>query len=165
MPQDLEELRRKSRQAIEAVRRDGLSKSEIRGKFDCVVGVQDATFKIARGEIYCIMGLSGSGKFTLIRPINRLIEPTSGTVFIEGQNINAMNPRQLPAERIGWENKYPDELSCGMRQRVGHLIQVVGDVDDANAARLEIANHGEQPINFAVVQRGCGSSMTSTLAS
>ena len=94
----------KSRQAMEAVRRDGLSKKDIRERFDCVVGVQDASFSVGRGEIFCIMGLSGSGKSTLIRHINRLIEPTSGAVFIEGQNVNAMNPealRRLRAEKIG----------------------------------------------------------------
>ena len=94
----------KSRQAMEAVRRDGLSKTDIRKRFDCVVGVQDASFTVGRGEIFCIMGLSGSGKSTLIRHINRLIEPTAGSVIIEGQNVNAMNPRDLRAlraERIG----------------------------------------------------------------
>ncbi len=94
----------KSRHALDAIRRDGLSKRDIREKFDCVVGVQDASFSVGRGEIFCIMGLSGSGKSTLIRHINRLIEPTAGTVFIEGQNVNAMNARELRAlraERIG----------------------------------------------------------------
>jgi len=94
----------RSRQAMESVRAEGLSKKQIREKFDCVVGVQDASFSVARGEIFCIMGLSGSGKSTLIRHINRLIEPTSGTVWIEGQNVNAMNPealRRLRAEKIG----------------------------------------------------------------
>ncbi|VDC26642.1 quaternary amine ABC transporter ATP-binding protein [Pseudogemmobacter humi] len=94
----------KSRQAMDAVRSEGLSKKEIRDRFDCVVGVQDATFSVGRGEIFCIMGLSGSGKSTLIRHINRLIEPTAGSVIIEGQNVNAMNARDLRAmraERIG----------------------------------------------------------------
>ncbi|MCA0270798.1 MAG: glycine betaine/L-proline ABC transporter ATP-binding protein [Proteobacteria bacterium] len=94
----------KSRQAMEAVQREGLSKREIRERFDCVVGVQDASFSVSRGEIFCIMGLSGSGKSTLIRHINRLIEPTSGAVYIEGENVNAMNPqalRHLRAEKIG----------------------------------------------------------------
>ena len=71
----------KSQQAMAAVRRDALSKAEIRDRFDCVVGVQDASFAVKRGEIFCIMGLSGSGKSTLIRHVNRLIEPTSGTVY------------------------------------------------------------------------------------
>lgn len=94
----------KSRQAMEAVLSRGLSKKDIREQFDCVVGVQDASFSVGRGEIFCIMGLSGSGKSTLIRHINRLIEPTSGAVWIEGQNVNAMNAqdlRRLRAEKIG----------------------------------------------------------------
>lgn len=94
----------KSRQAMEAIRNEGLSKNDIRERFDCVVGVQNASFSVGRGEIFCIMGLSGSGKSTLIRHINRLIEPTSGSVIIEGQNVNAMNARDLRAlraERIG----------------------------------------------------------------
>jgi glycine betaine/proline transport system ATP-binding protein len=94
----------KSRQAMDAVRSQGLSKKDIREKFDCVVGVQDASFTVSRGEIFCIMGLSGSGKSTLIRHINRLIEPTAGAVYIEGQNVNAMNAealRKLRAEKIG----------------------------------------------------------------
>ena len=94
----------KSKQAMAAVRADGMSKKDIREKFDCVVGVQDASFSVGRGEIFCIMGLSGSGKSTLIRHINRLIEPTSGAVWIEGQNVNAMNAqdlRRLRAEKIG----------------------------------------------------------------
>jgi glycine betaine/proline transport system ATP-binding protein len=94
----------KSRHAMDAIRTEGLSKKDIRERFDCVVGVQDASFTVGRGEIFCIMGLSGSGKSTLIRHINRLIEPTSGAVYIEGQNVNAMNPRELRAlraERIG----------------------------------------------------------------
>ena len=94
----------KSRQAMDAVRRDGLSKTEIREKFDCVVGVQEASFSVARGEIFCIMGLSGSGKSTLIRHINRLIEPTIGKIYIEGQDVGAMTPRELRAlraEKIG----------------------------------------------------------------
>lgn len=94
----------KAVRAMEAVRTRGLSKKAIREEFDCVVGVQDASFTVGRGEIFCIMGLSGSGKSTLIRHINRLIEPTAGTVWIEGENVSAMNAqalRRLRAEKIG----------------------------------------------------------------
>lgn len=94
----------KARQAMEAVRGEGLSKTDIRERFDCVVGVQDASFSVGRGEIFCIMGLSGSGKSTLIRHINRLIEPTSGKIYIEGQDVGAMSARDLRAlraEKIG----------------------------------------------------------------
>ena len=94
----------KSAKAAEAVRLRGLSKTAIREEFDCVVGVQDASFTVGRGEIFCIMGLSGSGKSTLIRHINRLIEPTSGKIYIEGQDVGAMSARELRAlraEKIG----------------------------------------------------------------
>ncbi len=89
---------------MKAVREQGLGKIEIRDRFGCVVGVRDATFSVRRGEIFCIMGLSGSGKSTLIRHVNRLIEPTSGQLFIEGEDINALSQkalRTLRAEKIG----------------------------------------------------------------
>ncbi len=85
--------------AMSAIRDEGLEKTEIRKRFDCVVGVQNASFSVRRGEIFCIMGLSGSGKSTPIRHINRLIEPSSGAVYIEGENVNEMNPRAAPPAR------------------------------------------------------------------
>ena len=94
----------KADEAMKAVREQGLGKIEVRDRFDCVVGVQDASFTVSRGEIFCIMGLSGSGKSTLIRHVNRLIEPTSGRLFIEGEDINTLSQTQLRAlraEKIG----------------------------------------------------------------
>jgi len=94
----------KADEAMKAVREQGLGKIEVRDRFDCVVGVQDASFTVSRGEIFCIMGLSGSGKSTLIRHVNRLIEPTSGQLFIEGEDINTLSQTQLRAlraEKIG----------------------------------------------------------------
>ncbi|TRW95378.1 betaine/proline/choline family ABC transporter ATP-binding protein [Paracoccus sp. M683] len=91
-------------EAMKAVREQGLGKSDVRDRFNCVVGVQDASFTVARGEIFCIMGLSGSGKSTLIRHVNRLIEPTSGQMMIEGHDINTLPRealRQIRAEKIG----------------------------------------------------------------
>ncbi|MDV7270811.1 glycine betaine/L-proline ABC transporter ATP-binding protein [Thioclava sp. A2] len=94
----------RSREAMAAVLEQGLSKEEVRDRYNCVVGVKDASFSVGRGEIFCIMGLSGSGKSTLIRHINRLIEPTSGSIFIEGEDINALSAkdlRKIRAEKIG----------------------------------------------------------------
>jgi len=73
----------------------GLDKDEIFGKTDTTIGVQKASFEIYTGEVFVIMGLSGSGKSTMVRMLNRLIEPTSGQVFIDGEDIISMNNDQL----------------------------------------------------------------------
>ncbi|MET1248478.1 glycine betaine/L-proline ABC transporter ATP-binding protein [Sporolactobacillus sp. STCC-11] len=73
----------------------GLSKKAIKEKTDLNVGVADASFSVESGEIFVIMGLSGSGKSTLVRLLNRLIEPTSGRIFIDGEDITRMNAEGL----------------------------------------------------------------------
>lgn len=60
-----------------------------------IVGVNNASFSVREGEIFVIMGLSGSGKSTLVRCLNRLIEPTSGEVYIDGENIVDANRSRL----------------------------------------------------------------------
>ena len=90
--------------ALKSVQAEALDKEECRKRFDCVIGVVDASFSVNEGEIFCIMGLSGSGKSTLIRHINRLIEPTAGQVFIDGIDIRKLSTkemRQLRSEKIG----------------------------------------------------------------
>jgi glycine betaine/proline transport system ATP-binding protein len=57
---------------------------------------QDANFEVARGEIFCIMGLSGSGKSTLVRHVNRLIEPSAGTIEVLGR-MSARRAKEICA--------------------------------------------------------------------
>ncbi|WP_042475469.1 quaternary amine ABC transporter ATP-binding protein [Bacillus ndiopicus] len=71
------------------------SKTEILEKTGATVGVYDANFTVNEGEIFVIMGLSGSGKSTLIRLLNRLIDPTSGKIHIDGQNITSLSKGEL----------------------------------------------------------------------
>ncbi|MBW2520479.1 MAG: ATP-binding cassette domain-containing protein, partial [Deltaproteobacteria bacterium] len=75
--------------------KEGFNKEDIFEKTGATVGVQNANFDIKRGEIFVIMGLSGSGKSTMVRMLNRLIEPTSGRVLIDGEDILAMNAETL----------------------------------------------------------------------
>lgn len=73
----------------------GLSKDEILEKTGNTVGVNRASFDVEEGEIFVIMGLSGSGKSTLVRLINRLIEPTEGSVYIDGKDLAKMDKKNL----------------------------------------------------------------------
>lgn len=73
----------------------GQSKKDILKETDHGIGVNNASFAVEEGEIFVVMGLSGSGKSTLIRCLNRLIEPTSGEVFIDNQNIMKCDKAQL----------------------------------------------------------------------
>jgi len=95
---------KKAKEALFAIKNEGLNKSQLLAHYGCVAGVIDASFRILPGEIFCIMGLSGSGKSTLIRQINRLIEPTAGEVLIDGQPINRLpskDMRHLRSKKLG----------------------------------------------------------------
>jgi len=73
----------------------GLSKDEILKKTGCTIGINNATFSINKKEIFVLMGLSGSGKSTVIRCLNRLIRPTRGEVLVAGQDLMKMNKDEL----------------------------------------------------------------------
>ncbi|MBD2846971.1 glycine betaine/L-proline ABC transporter ATP-binding protein [Paenibacillus sp. IB182496] len=74
---------------------EGWSKEKLAAELGLTVGVNRATFAIESGEIFVIMGLSGSGKSTLVRLLNRLIEPTGGELRFGGEDVLAMNAKQL----------------------------------------------------------------------
>lgn len=82
-----------------ALLKKGVAKDEIFRRTSQTVGVHNASFEIYKGEIFVIMGLSGSGKSTMVRLMNRLIEPSSGEIYIDGQEITAMSISALRATR------------------------------------------------------------------
>lgn len=85
---------KKQQQAL-AMIKENRDKNEIVEQTGATVGVYDASFEVEEGEIFVIMGLSGSGKSTMIRLLNRLIDPTSGEIYIDGENIAQMDKEAL----------------------------------------------------------------------
>ncbi|CAI7980484.1 glycine betaine ABC transporter ATP binding subunit YehX [Frankia sp. Hr75.2] len=74
---------------------------------DGTVAVADLSFAVATGELMCLVGPSGCGKTTVIRMINRLVEPTSGRITVDGEDVVRSDPVRL-------------------RRRIGYVIQQVG---------------------------------------
>ncbi|GAA2576425.1 quaternary amine ABC transporter ATP-binding protein [Streptomyces tubercidicus] len=72
-----------------------LSAQELREKTGCVAAVRDVSFDVHKGEVFVVMGLSGSGKSTLVRCLTRLIEPTSGVLEMDGEDVRAMDRTTL----------------------------------------------------------------------
>lgn len=75
--------------------KQGKSKAEILKETGATIGVDRANFEVESGEIFVIMGLSGSGKSTLVRMINRLIEPTEGSVLIDNEDLMQIDKKEL----------------------------------------------------------------------
>ena len=72
-----------------------LSRLELMEQTGCTAAVRDVNFDVAPGEVFVVMGLSGSGKSTLVRCLTRLIEPTSGQLLFEGEDIRAADDKRL----------------------------------------------------------------------
>ncbi|UTW08817.1 quaternary amine ABC transporter ATP-binding protein [Pseudomonas benzenivorans] len=114
--------------------RKGADKNEIFQKTGQVVGVFDASFSVKRGEIFVIMGLSGSGKSTMVRLFNRLIEPTSGSIHLNGREITGLSDKELTNVR---------RKEMGMVFQSFALMPHMSVLDNA-AFGLEISGISEQ---------------------
>ena len=126
--------------------------------------VENATFEVFRGETLAIVGPSGSGKTSLLRLLNRLDEPTSGTVSLDGQDYRQIPPRDL-RRRVGMVMQRPflfpgsvaDNLRFGPRQRGENLTderieKLLAGVGLAEYRSRDVANlsGGEaQRVSFA----------------
>ena len=131
-----------------ALIREGKSKEEVLAKTGCVIGINDLSLSIRAGEVFVIMGLSGSGKSTLVRHLNRLIDPTSGQILVDGQNILdydmpalrqfrrhkismvfqnfGLLPHRNVVENVAYGLKVRGESQAQCDERARHWISVVG---------------------------------------
>jgi len=112
--------------------------------------VEDVTFDVRSGEVLAIVGPSGSGKTSLLRLINRLDEPTSGTVFLNGTDYRHITPRDL-RRKLGMVTQRPflfpgtvgQNLCFGPRQRGEHIAQ---ERIDALLANVGLAGYSHRDI-------------------
>ena len=74
---------------------EGATKEQVMEETDHTVGLDNVSLSIKKGEIFVCMGLSGSGKSTLIRHINRLIDPTSGQVIVDGVDVLSLDDKEI----------------------------------------------------------------------
>ncbi len=127
---------------------NGTTKQEVLEQTGHVIAVKDVSFDINENEIFVVMGLSGSGKSTLVRCINRLIEPTRGKIFLDGEDLSLMNEKQLRELR---------------RHKLSMVFQYFGllphrSVEDNVAFGLEIrGEHGkekDEKVDQAIEQVG-----------
>lgn len=92
--------------------------------------VDSVSFGVARGELFVVMGLSGSGKSTLLRMLNRLVEPTAGTVTVDGVEISSAAPRELRRLRNNTINMVFQHFAIfphrTLMENVGYGLQVRG---------------------------------------
>ncbi len=87
-------------QSVLPLLEQGKSKSEIQAETGHVVGVHNASFTLKTNQIFAIMGLSGSGKSTMIRCVNRLIEPTAGKIYLDDPDQGARDVTGMNAEQL-----------------------------------------------------------------
>ena len=125
---------------------------------------------IEKGDIYGIIGMSGAGKSTLIRCLNRLDTPTDGQILIDGENILAMDKKQLRATRrrmamifqqfnllmqksVARNVRYPLEIAGVPKkqanERVMELLKIVGLEDKANAFPAQLSGGQKQRVAIA----------------
>ena len=139
----------RANEAMAAIEARGLTKPEVLAEFGCVVGIAECSFKVKRGEIFCVMGLSGSGKSTMVRHLNRLIEPTAGSISVLGEDMMALGAdrlREMRAVHIGMVFQHMALLPHRtVRDNVGFPLQVRGE---PKSKRWEVSQHCLNLVNL-----------------
>ncbi|MGI9405849.1 MAG: quaternary amine ABC transporter ATP-binding protein [Hyphomicrobiaceae bacterium] len=139
----------RANEAMQAIEARGLGKPEVLQEFGCVVGIADCTFDVPRGEIFCVMGLSGSGKSTMVRHLNRLIEPTAGKISVLGRDMLSLGGealREMRAMHLGMVFQHMALLPHRtVRDNVGFPLQVRGE---PKSKRWEVSQKCLEMVNL-----------------
>ncbi|MDO6565257.1 betaine/proline/choline family ABC transporter ATP-binding protein [Amphritea sp. 1_MG-2023] len=135
--------------AMKAINEEGLDKATVLERFSCVVGIADVSFTVPRGEIFCIMGLSGSGKSTLIRHLNRLIEPTAGTIKVLDRDMSALSNDELRGMRAKHIGMVFQHMALLPHRTVLDNVAFPLEVQDVpKFKRWEISQHALSLVNL-----------------
>ena len=148
-----------------------LSRAELRAQTGNNIAVRDVSFDVAAGEVFVVMGLSGSGKSTLVRCMTRLIEPTSGELKLEGEDIlkaDARRLRELRRTRFSMvfqhfgllpHRKVIDNIAFSLEingvkkaarhQRANEVIELVGLKGYANVFPEQLSGGMQQRVGLA----------------
>src|SRR5438477_3714786 len=139
-----------------------------------LVAVEDLSLEVPDGEVCVLVGPSGCGKTTILRMINRLIEPTSGTILVDGDDIMRVDPVEL-RRRIGYVIQqvglFPHQTVAGniatvprllgwnrrrIETRVGELLELVGLDPNADGKRYptQLSGGQQQRVGLARAMAG-----------
>jgi oligopeptide/dipeptide ABC transporter ATP-binding protein len=115
----------------------------LKGRQGEVHAVDDVSFSLRKGETLGVVGESGCGKSTLARVLLRLIEPTSGEIYIDGVDLSKLTPRNLRAKRREFQMVFQDAYaSLDSRQKIGNIIAeplIVHGIGDRRTRRQRVA--------------------------
>ena len=131
--------------------RAGVSKDEVQRQSGHVIGIRDVNFSVSQGEIFVVMGLSGSGKSTALRTVNKLFKATAGQAWVDGTDVQSLQGAQLQAfrrEKMGMvfqhfalfpHRNVIDNVGYGLK------VQGVGKEDRDAAAMKALSLVGLEP--------------------
>ncbi|ANY09427.1 quaternary amine ABC transporter ATP-binding protein [Pseudonocardia sp. HH130630-07] len=150
---------------------DGVGRGEILQRTGATLAVHDVSFDIAPGELFVIMGLSGSGKSTLVRLLNRLIEPTSGSIGVDGRDLGSLGDAELrtlrneriamvfqhfallPHRTVRQNAEYGLQIrgvaAAQRRERAEWALDQVGLADRADATPAQLSGGMQQRVGLA----------------
>lgn len=156
---------------LQEIKQEKSSKEKVLKDTGHTIGLKNINMSVNEGEIFVVMGLSGSGKSTLIRCINRLIQPTEGEIYIDGQNILTMDNKKLTLLR---RNKISmvfqsfallphktvmDNVAFGLelqsvkkeerRKRAKEMLDIVGLSEYAESMPSELSGGMQQRVGLA----------------